>query len=118
MILQMGLIWPMYQVISGGLTNFDPSAYFHLFGAKVIPLTCPNPSNYVNGVLNQALPVMQTRTCSESTSAIRTYLFSVFGFGIGGLALVAALLPALPEPDDDAAHAGRGGSAVRDPAPR
>ena len=91
MILQMGLIWPMYQVISGGLTNFDPSAYFHLFGAKVIPLTCPNPSNYVNGVLNQALPCINTDVLGINVGH-PNILFSVFGFGIGGLALVAALL--------------------------
>ena len=91
MILQMGLIWPMYQVISGGLTNFNPSAYFYLFGAKVIPLTCPNPSNYVNGVLNQALPCINTDVLGINVGH-PNILFAVFGFGIGGLALVAALL--------------------------
>ncbi len=91
MILQMGLIWPMYQVISGGLTNFDPSAYFHLFGLKVIPLTCPNPAHIVNGVLDKALPCLNTDVLGINVGH-PNILFTVFGFGIGGLALVAALL--------------------------
>lgn len=94
MILQMGLIWPMYQVISGGLTNFDPSAYFSVFDVKVIPLTCPNPDHIVNGVLNKALPCINTDVLGINVGH-PNILFTVFGFGIGGLALVAALLQLL-----------------------
>jgi YidC/Oxa1 family membrane protein insertase len=91
MILQMGLIWPMYQVISGGLTNFNPSAYFSVFTVKVIPLTCPNPDHIVNGVLNKALPCINTEVLGINVGQ-PNILFTVLGFGIGGLALVAALL--------------------------
>ena len=42
-LLQMGMLIPMYSVIRIGLTNFDPSAMLSVFGAKVVPLTCPNP---------------------------------------------------------------------------
>jgi YidC/Oxa1 family membrane protein insertase len=41
-ILQFGLLIPMYQVISQGLTNYDPSAMWHVFGVNLFPgITCP-----------------------------------------------------------------------------
>jgi len=32
-LLQFGLLLPMYSVISQGLTNYDPSAMWHVFGS-------------------------------------------------------------------------------------
>ena len=42
-VLQFGLLIPMYSVISQGLTNFDPSAMWHVFGINLFPgITCPS----------------------------------------------------------------------------
>ena len=41
MVLQMGLLIPMYSVFSQGLTNFDPSAMWNVFGVNLFPsITC------------------------------------------------------------------------------
>ena len=41
-LLQFGLLIPMYSVISQGLTNYDPSAMWHVFGINLFPgITCP-----------------------------------------------------------------------------
>ncbi len=36
-LLTMGLLIPMYSVISQGLTNYDPSAMWHVFGINLFP---------------------------------------------------------------------------------
>jgi YidC/Oxa1 family membrane protein insertase len=59
-LLQMGLLFPMYWVIRDGLTNYDPTAMLSVFGTKVVPISCPNPSHYVNGVLDKAAPCINT----------------------------------------------------------
>ena len=33
----MGLLIPMYSVFSQGLTNYDPSAMWHVFGINLFP---------------------------------------------------------------------------------
>jgi YidC/Oxa1 family membrane protein insertase len=109
MILQMFLLMPMYFVISGGLTNYDPSAFFSVFGTKVVPLDCPR---VVNGVVDMAHPCINTVVAGINVGN-PNILFTVFGFGLGGLALVAAILqllqsrmvmpPASPDPDPSAA---------------
>jgi YidC/Oxa1 family membrane protein insertase len=91
MVLQMGLIWPMYQVISGGLTNYDPSAYFSIGGFKVIPLNCPAHFDAVTHAAIRTLPCINTEVFGLNVGA-PNILFAVFGFGIGGLALIAAAL--------------------------
>ena len=42
LLLQMPLLFMMYQVIRDGLTNVDPSAMLTVFGVQVVPLTCNN----------------------------------------------------------------------------
>jgi len=92
-ILQMGMLIPMYSVIRIGLTNFDPSAMLTVFGVKVVPLTCPNPAHFVNGVLDKSLPCINTVIAGIDMGKEQV-LFSIplgfFSLGVSVLAFVAA----------------------------
>lgn len=57
LILQMPLLFIMYQVISNGLTNQNPTAMLTIFGQQVIPLAC---TNVVNGVIEATRPCIDT----------------------------------------------------------
>jgi YidC/Oxa1 family membrane protein insertase len=57
LILQMPLLFIMYQVISNGLTNQNPTAMLTILGQQVVPLTC---TNVVNGVIDAARPCIDT----------------------------------------------------------
>lgn len=96
-LVQFMLLIPMYSVISQGLTNFNPQAM------TPIQLGCdPAPIIDANGhVTNPCLnPVAFGIDWSRPE-----ILFSVFGFGISGLAIISAILQlvqsrmTLPPPD-------------------
>ncbi len=94
-LLQMVLLIPMYTVIRDGLTNYDPTAMLKVFGNQVIPLTCPNPHNYVNGVLDKALPCIDTHVWwlgNLDVGKINVQIPLPLIGGLSVLALVAALL--------------------------
>ena len=94
--LQMGMLIPMYSVIRIGLTNFDPSAMFTVFGLKVVPLTCPNPAHYdVNHVLDKSLPCINTVIAGVDMGKEQVlFNLPILGFtlGVSVLAIIAALL--------------------------
>ena len=95
-LLQMGLLFPMYWVIRDGLTNFDPSAMLRVFGVDLVPsLTCPNPAHYTNGVLDKALPCINTVVAGINVGQPQV-LFNlplvVFTLGVSVLAVAAGLL--------------------------
>lgn len=96
-LIQFMLLIPMYSVISQGLTNFNPQAM------TPIQLGCdPAPIIDANGhVTNPCLnPVAFGIDWSRPE-----ILFSVFGFGVSGLAVLSAILQlvqsrmTLPPPD-------------------
>lgn len=96
-LVQFMLLIPMYSVISQGLTNFNPQAM------TPIQLGCdPAPIIDANGhVTNPCLnPVAFGIDWSRPE-----ILFSVFGFGVSGLAILSAILQliqgrmTLPPPD-------------------
>ncbi len=96
-LVQFMLLIPMYSVISQGLTNFNPQAM------TPIRLGCdPTPIVDANGhVTNPCLnPVAFGIDWSRPE-----ILFSIFGFGVSGLAIVSAILQlvqsrmTLPPPD-------------------
>jgi YidC/Oxa1 family membrane protein insertase len=96
-LIQFMLLIPMYSVISQGLTNFNPQAM------TPIQLGCdPAPIIDANGhVTNPCLdPVAFGIDWSRPE-----ILFSVFGFGVSGLAILSAILQlvqgrmTLPPPD-------------------
>lgn len=93
--LQMGMLIPMYSVIRIGLTNFDPSAMFSVFGLKVVPITCPNPDHYVNNVLDKSLPCINTVVAGIDMGKEQVlFNLDILGFtlGVSALAIVAAFL--------------------------
>jgi YidC/Oxa1 family membrane protein insertase len=57
LILQMPLLFIMYQVISNGLTNQNPTAMLTVFGQQIVPLSC---TNIVNGVIQATRPCIDT----------------------------------------------------------
>jgi len=94
-LLQFGLLLPMYSVISQGLTNYDPSAMWHVFGINLFPgITCPPAPIFdpVTGhVLNPCLnPV--AFGINWSLQEPLTTGFYIAGFGISILAIISSLL--------------------------
>ena len=95
-LLQMGLLFPMYWVIRDGLTNWNPSAMLRVAGVNLVPsITCPNPDQYVNGVLDKAVPCINTVVFGINVGQPQV-LFNlplvVFTLGVSALALAAGLL--------------------------
>jgi YidC/Oxa1 family membrane protein insertase len=90
--LQMGMLIPMYSVIRIGLTNWDPSAMFSVFGVQVVPLTCPN---VVNGVVDKYQPCINTVVAGIDMGKEQV-LFNLdllgFTLGVSVLAIIAAFL--------------------------
>ena len=50
-LLQMPLLFVMYQVIREGLTNYDVSSMLTVFGSKVIDLGCPSVPEVINNIV-------------------------------------------------------------------
>jgi YidC/Oxa1 family membrane protein insertase len=95
-LLQMGLLFPMYWVIRDGLTSFDPSAMLRVFGVDLVPtIHCPNPDRVVNGVLDKALPCINTVVAGINVGQPQV-LFNlnlvVFVLGVSALAVAAGFL--------------------------
>lgn len=57
-LLQMPLLFVMYQVIREGLTNYDVSTMLTVFGQKVIDLGCPSVPQFVNNIV---VPCVNTK---------------------------------------------------------
>lgn len=93
-LLTMGLLIPMYSVISQGLTNYDPSAMWHIFGVNLFPnLVCPpapifNPStgHVLNACLHPYAFGINWGIPEPDTTGIK-----VLGFGISILAIMSSL---------------------------
>jgi len=95
-LLQMGLLFPMYWVIRDGLTNWNPSAMLRVFGVDLVPaIQCPNPAHIVDGVVDKALPCINTVVLGINVGQPQV-LFNlplvVFTLGVSALAVAAGLL--------------------------
>jgi YidC/Oxa1 family membrane protein insertase len=96
-LLQMGLLFPMYWVIRDGLTNWNPSAMFHVAGINLIPsITCPNPAHTdALGHIDKALPCMNTVVFGINVGQPQV-LFNlpliVFTLGVSALAVTAGVM--------------------------
>ncbi len=93
-ILQMGMLIPMYSVISVGLTNFNPSAMLSVFGMKLVPLNCPAHFDAANQAIRN-MPCINTVVAGIDMGKPQV-LFDVplgfFTLGVSALAIVAAIL--------------------------
>ena len=95
-LLQMGLLFPMYWVIRDGLTNWNQSAMFHVFGVNLMPsIQCPNPDHIVNGVIDKAAPCINTVVFGINVGQPQVLFNLPLGFftlGVSALAVGAGLL--------------------------
>jgi YidC/Oxa1 family membrane protein insertase len=87
LLLQFGLLIPMYTVISQGLTNFDPQAM------TPIALNCdPAPIiEYVNGQPHVTNPCLNPIAFGVNWG-IPEIWFTVIGFGVSFLAIVSGAI--------------------------
>jgi len=111
-LLQFGLLIPMYSVISQGLTNFDPSAMWTVFGVNLFPgITCDAAPifNAAGQVTNPCLNPIAFGINRSYPEPVTTGLY-IAGFGISILAIVSSLvqlvasrmtLPAADSKNDD-----------------
>jgi YidC/Oxa1 family membrane protein insertase len=93
-LLQFGLLLPMYSVISQGLTNYDPSAMWHVFGINLFPgITCPTAPifNAAGHVTNPCLDPVAWGIDWSLQEPVTTG-FYIAGFGISILAIISSLL--------------------------
>ncbi|HKF84788.1 MAG TPA: YidC/Oxa1 family membrane protein insertase [Candidatus Limnocylindrales bacterium] len=94
-LLQFGLLIPMYSVISQGLTNYDPSAMWHIFGINLFPgIGCPAAPDFdaAGHVINACLnPVVAGQFPWGLPEPYTTGLY-IFGFGISILAIISSLV--------------------------
>jgi len=112
-ILQFGLLIPMYSVISQGLTNYDPSAMWHIFGINLFPgIVCPTAPefNSAGHVINACLNPVVAGQFPWGLPEPETTGWYIAGFGIAGLAIISSLfqvvasrmtLPAADPKNDD-----------------
>ena len=117
LLLQMPLLFMMYQVIRDGLTNVNPSAMLEVFGVQVVPLTCNNinpatgqPDAALGPCINTIIPFLGTSIDVGLPSTIFSVAIAGFVLGISILAIVSAglqlvqsrmMLPQTRPEDDD-----------------
>jgi YidC/Oxa1 family membrane protein insertase len=93
-LLQMGFLFPMYWVIRDGLTNFDPSAMLTVFGAKLVPLTCPAHFDTAGNII-KTLPCINTTVLGIDMGTPQVLFNLPLGFftlGVSAMAIISALL--------------------------
>jgi YidC/Oxa1 family membrane protein insertase len=105
LLLTLGLLIPVYSVVSQGLTNYDVNPMLNVFGAQLITLQCdPTPIVDANNFVSN--PCLDPRAFGRDWSR-PDVSFSVFGFGISILAIISALFQlvqsrmALPPPSPE-----------------
>ena len=117
LLLQMPLLFMMYQVIRDGLTNVNPSAMLEVFGVQVVPLTCTNinpatgqPDAALGPCINTIIPFLNTSINVGQPSTIFSVAVGGFVLGISILAIISAglqliqsrmMLPRTRPEDDD-----------------
>ena len=94
-LLQFGLLIPMYSVISQGLTNYDPSAMWHVFGINLFPgIVCPSAPEFdaAGHVINACLNPVTAGQFPWGLPEPYTTGFYILGFGISVLAIISSLI--------------------------
>ncbi|HUP54663.1 MAG TPA: YidC/Oxa1 family membrane protein insertase [Methylomirabilota bacterium] len=84
LLLQLPLLFVMYQVISSGLTNPDPRAMLTVFGLHVVDVQCLN-IDVTQPCINAEVPILGNLAHPQA-------FFTAFGFGLSFLAIISALL--------------------------
>ena len=89
LLLQLPLLFIMYQVISSGLTNPDPRAMLTVFGVRVVDVQC---LNIVGGVVDVTQPCIDATVPFLGNLAHPQAFLYIVGFGLSFLAIGSALL--------------------------
>jgi YidC/Oxa1 family membrane protein insertase len=99
LLLQMPLLFMMYQVIRDGLTNVNPVAMLDVFGVQVVPLACNNinpatgqPDAALGPCIDTIIPFLGTSIDVSQPSTIFSVAVGGFVLGISVLAIVSAAL--------------------------
>ena len=112
-VLQFGLLIPMYSVISQGLTNYDPSAMWHVVRDQPVPghhLPAAPMFDAAGHVINACLNPVVVRPDHWGLPEPYTTGCYIAGFGISILAIISSLvqlvasrmtLPAADPKNDD-----------------
>ncbi len=92
-VLTMGLLIPMYSVFSQGLTNYDPSAMWHVFGINLFPnIVCPSaPSSTPPGTSSTRASTPFAFGVNWGIPEPATTGLIIAGFGISILAIISSL---------------------------
>jgi YidC/Oxa1 family membrane protein insertase len=96
-VLTMGLLIPMYSVFSQGLTNYNPSAMWNVFGIDLFPgIVCPSAPEFdaAGHVTNACLAPYAFGIDWGLPEPVTTGLH-IFGFGIAILAVISAAVQLL-----------------------
>lgn len=94
LLLQMPLLFVMYQVIREGLTSYDVTPMLTIAGTKIIDLACP-PLNEVNNLVQPCIHTTVAWLGGLNVGQPHVDLnIPILGFGLGisGIALVSAVL--------------------------
>jgi len=93
-LLQLLLLIPMYSVFSQGLTNYDPSRMWHVFGINLFPgITCPTDP-IINAAGHVTNPCLDPIAFGINWGVPEVILGTAGGFatGLSIMAVISALL--------------------------
>jgi YidC/Oxa1 family membrane protein insertase len=105
-LLQLLLLIPMYSVFSQGLTNYDPSRMWHVFGINLFPgIQCPTTPSF--DAAGHVIPCLDPFAFGINWGLPEVIIGTAGGFatGLSIMAVISALLQliasrmALPAPD-------------------
>ena len=92
-LLQLLLLIPMYSVFSQGLTNYDPSRMWHVFGINLFPgITCPTEPSY--DAAGHVIPCLDPFAFGINWGLPEVIIGTAGGFatGLSIMAVISALL--------------------------
>jgi YidC/Oxa1 family membrane protein insertase len=94
LLLQMPLLYIMYQVIRDGLTNFNVNPMLHVFGVQLFSLNCSDAPQFLDAAHQHVKPCIDTIVpWLLGINAGQPHLdIVVMGVGTSILAIVSALL--------------------------
>jgi YidC/Oxa1 family membrane protein insertase len=88
-ILQMGLLIPMYSVFSQGLSAPDISSMLQLFGHPLFEVACQFPGSALHPCINPATPLLLG---GHANAPLINFTLPLVNFGVSLLAVASALL--------------------------
>lgn len=91
-LLQMPLLFVMYQVIREGLTSYDITPMLTVAGQKLVDVTCPATPQFVNGVIQPCINTTVAWLGGLDVGKPHIDIAILGGFGVSAIALLSAVL--------------------------